>query len=315
MLFTTEQATELAAIVDHYHLLWAANAFGVNFLTPEDVARLSIAGIDITELPREGLLDEAFRFGLLSMGLDHAQNLGLNYEEFTRFLKRGGALPMTRGELAALTLIKRQAYHDIKGLGNKVGHQVGSWLIEADRRQRARLEATIRDKAADAIARRETRQWLASELGHATNDWSRDWGRISDYLMHSAFDAGRAEEIRRQHGVEAQVYKQPYDQACKHCVRLLLTAGAGSPPRLFSLNEIVGNGSNVGRKVADWKATLGPIHPWCRCTLHHADTKRNDYDPKTKGWTKAKPYVRDPAKPPRKRGNVTITINGQTHTV
>lgn len=54
---------------------------------------------------------------------------------------------------------------------------------------------------------------------------------------------------------------------CNHCVRLHLTAGPGSPPRIFRLSELIDNGSNVGKKARDWQATVPPVHPWCACVL------------------------------------------------
>lgn len=50
---------------------------------------------------------------------------------------------------------------------------------------------------------------------------------------------------------------------CPDCVRLHLTAGPGSPPRIFKLSELQANGTNVGKKRAAWKAVIGPVHPWC----------------------------------------------------
>ena len=53
---------------------------------------------------------------------------------------------------------------------------------------------------------------------------------------------------------------------CQHCIRLYLTAGIGSEPKIFTIGELIGNGTNIGRKAKDWKPTiLFPIHPWCRC--------------------------------------------------
>jgi hypothetical protein len=52
------------------------------------------------------------------------------------------------------------------------------------------------------------------------------------------------------------VYKQPKQGACKHCIRLYLTNGVGSEPIIFKLSVLSSNGSNIGRKVDEWKATI-----------------------------------------------------------
>lgn len=75
--------------------------------------------------------------------------------------------------------------------------------------------------------------------------------------------------IERSHGTEAKVYKTVYELACRHCIRLYLTNGIGSQPILFTVAELVANGSNIGRKVADWKAVVESTHPFCRCNLSY----------------------------------------------
>lgn len=50
---------------------------------------------------------------------------------------------------------------------------------------------------------------------------------------------------------------------CKHCIQLYTTEGIGSKPREFKLSSLIANGNNIGVKVKDWKATLGPVHPFC----------------------------------------------------
>ena len=56
---------------------------------------------------------------------------------------------------------------------------------------------------------------------------------------------------------------------CKHCIKFYTTQGIGSQPRIFKLNELIDNGSNIGRKQVDWTPTLPGTHPFCRCELHY----------------------------------------------
>ena len=46
-----------------------------------------------------------------------------------------------------------------------------------------------------------------------------------------------------------------------------LDGGLGSAPKVFRLDELKANGTNVGRKAAEYQPVVGPLHPWCRCTL------------------------------------------------
>jgi hypothetical protein len=49
------------------------------------------------------------------------------------------------------------------------------------------------------------------------------------------------------------------------CLKAYL--GPDGKPRVFTLRELVSNGSNFGRKQKDWLPTLEAMHPWCVCDL------------------------------------------------
>ena len=108
--------------------------------------------------------------------------------------------------------------------------------------------------------------------------------------MHTAYEEGRAANIEYELGKDAIVYKDVYPGACRHCIRLYLTNGFGSQPRLFKLSALRANGTNIGRKPVDWLAVLGPIHPWCRCTLNKLPPGYK-WDDKTKDFVPPANYV------------------------
>lgn len=54
---------------------------------------------------------------------------------------------------------------------------------------------------------------------------------------------------------------------CRHCIRLYLTGGIGSQPKIFKISDLIANGDNIGVKVNDWKPVVSSTHPHCRCTL------------------------------------------------
>lgn len=58
--------------------------------------------------------------------------------------------------------------------------------------------------------------------------------------------------------------------AVHNCLRLHL--GPDGNPRLFRLSTLEANGTNVGKKAADWKPGVGPVHPHCQCVLQRVPT-------------------------------------------
>lgn len=175
-------------------------------------------------------------------------------------------------EKEAIDWARHSAAVHVRGLGNQVADDFSTVAIEADRQLRKEYEKVIRDEVVEGIDERKAWREVASSIGHATEDWSRDLGRIAATEMQRAMQEGFAQGLTKREGGDPDaimVAKFPMPDACKHCVAHHLTAGQGSAPRVFKLSTLEANGSNVGRKAAEWKPVVGPLHPWCACELVH----------------------------------------------
>ena len=273
MFLTPLQTNELLELIDVFSLKFAAHNISDEYLTDSERSLLEKYGVNPTN--RFDYVGDAFRFGVLSQALGTKAAKKMSYDQLKRYVGSKQFVPLDTRELEALESVKNYAYNQIKGLGNKIKGNYLEVKIEADRIQRAEYEGVIRGSAEDAILNRKSLKQMASDIGHKTGDWARDLDRISDHVLHTAHTQGRAQQIIKQSGSKAQVYVHVFDQACKQCVKLFLKEGAGSEPKLFTLSQLEKIGTNVGRKVSEWKATLPPVHPYCRCeleTIHEGAT-------------------------------------------
>ena len=194
-------------------------------------------------------------------------------------------------------------YKDVSHLSNKISRDITQIVENQNKAKKQRYEKIIRKESERAILNRSSATALASEIAHKTKDWARDFDRVADTVLHEAFDRGKAQNILREYGETAYVYKEVYAGACKHCQRLYLTAGIGSKPRIFKLSSITNNGTNMGKKVGNWQPVLGSTHPWCRCELIHIP-RGYKWDEETKNFEP----VRDTRGVERKsKVKVTIT--------
>lgn len=286
-------------VINFYHTLFIGENVGKNTLTKKDIQILKSRGIDIEALPEKALVEYAYQFGIISEALGDKRSAKLTFEELKRFIASKNYIPLTKSEQSTLEYIKQQLYSDIKGLGNRISRDFSQVAIEVDQKQRLKYEETIKDEAAKAIEQRASLSKLSSELGHKTQDWARDFDRIADYTMHNAYQHGIATQLMKQYGDKVKVFYSVYDQACNHCQSTYLTKGIGSEPKTFLITELIANGSNIGRKVKDWLPSVSPLHPWCRCTMHHLPENavwsiekkqfiigRNDYGVKRKSRIK-----------------------------
>lgn len=268
-MLTSNQIAELLELLEYQHVLFGARYVGVDILSDDDLQLLSKYGVDPVTLSSISSVEEAYRFGMLSEVLSNERVKRMTYDELKKFISEGKYLPYTSQEKATLKHLKQSTYSHIKGLGNKISQDARTVIIEADQRRRVKYEKVLKKELSRAALNRQTITETVLNIGHRTGDWSRDFGRIVETELHNAFEQGRAATIRRKTGTgETKVYKDVYPGACRHCIRLFLTGGIGSKPRIFTLNELEENGTNYGLKPIDWKPVLGPVHPWCRCTVN-----------------------------------------------
>ena len=281
MLF--DKAKILSTKINENILSLIQSVYGNQVLTSAEINTLDKMGVDTGE--KHGLIDHAFYFAFLTQTLPKKFLDSINYSKFrSLFNSQRILIPPTEREKISLQIIRNRAANDLKGLGNRIDQKTQQILIEVDQEQRKQYEAIINKEAAKSLRNRESIKQLVSRLGHATKDWTRDFGRIADFVNHLAFDEGIVAVLERQYGEDAEVYKDVYDKACRHCIRLYLTDGVGSEPKIFTIKELRSNGTNIGRNVDEWKPVVGATHPWCRCTTTHKP-KNREWSAETKSFS------------------------------
>lgn len=262
-MFTRNQIADILNIVSDYQIKFIAQSLGSTMLTNDDYERLKKIGITKNNISKIGKIEEAFYFGMLSASLSDYQAKKVKYGEFKKWLLSGNVVPLNYSEQATINSIQNQFLGDIKGLNTKIEKDISQIINREGLSNREIYEKIIRKEAISAVQARSTARKMSLEIGNATGNWGKDFDRVSDYVLHTAFDGGRAADFKRKGGDDAEVWKSVYSGACSSCVKLYTTAGIGSEPIVFKLSELQANGNNIGRKKADWKPVVGGTHPYC----------------------------------------------------
>lgn len=320
MIFSPNQIAELLGVLEKYTNTFVAYNVGPDILSKEDLSILRGAGVDISKISAHNSnLTQAFKFGLLSDAIGNKNAKSMTYEGFKKFLETGKFIELNEIESGALNSLKHQTYADIKNLESKMKYDFRQELVKVDKENGQVTHApSVTLAAKKTIERRRGVTHMVSELGHMTGKWNKDLGRISDYVLHSAFDEGRSLAFERREGKDALVFKDVYPGACKHCTKAYLTGGIGSEPKVFKLSELKANGDNIGKKSAEWQAVIGPFHPWCRCTLERVPFGFTLESMKSGAWEwTGNNFIRTGKEIPetlgkRKRDKVRVVINGET---
>ena len=269
MTLTPAQIEELLEVIDKYSLTFMAHHVGVDVLSDKEKEFLIKSGVKLSQITRTSYnVSQAFKFGILSDALQDSVVKNMSYDTLKEYISSGRVFKLNPLEKSALQSLEIQTAGELRKMANTIKGGMRNSLVNADKiNHTVSHTKVVTDAAKKAIKDRKYVTSVISDIGHQTEKWDRDLGRIADYVMHTAFDEGRSMNIMKERGDQALVYKDVYPGACAHCARLLLTGGVGSEPKLFTVAELKGNGTNVGRKAKEWKAVIGPIHPWCRCTL------------------------------------------------
>lgn len=263
-----EQIFELLQIIDRNHNLYLITQFGEDFLTKEEKEKLIEEGVDFSKLykPENDLIFNSFHFGMLAQSLLQ-QTKNIEYSDLKQYISRGEYLPLTTREKIVLESIRSQSLSDIKGLKGRIFQDTNQILINNTRPVQ---EDFLREEILNGVLNKKSVEEISRDIGKKTGDWNRDFDRIVQFISHTAYEEGKVSHILKYSGEEDPlVYKTVYEESCRHCIRLYLTEGLGSEPRTFKLSVLRSNGTNIGRKVDDWKAVIGSTHPYCRCNLNH----------------------------------------------
>lgn len=284
-LATPTDLSLIRRLIGDYHLAFIAAQLGPGYVAVADVQRLIDAGILPPGLGGITGGEDSARVANAAQAITIAYNYGIAMGRNPRLRRQAGTLtlndfmaaypppgpPLSRQEESARGFANRHAAECIVGLGNTVADDFSTLVVEGDAELQRAYAADIREELDINLERQQSWRKLASELGHRTKDWARNFKRIAATEKQHAMQEGLAAGLIEREGDpdEVMVSKQPSDGACPDCIRLHLTGGPGSTPRIFPLSVLRGNGTNVGRKRSAWKPIVGPIHPWCACELIH----------------------------------------------
>lgn len=266
MIFNNEQIQEILSLVDFRFadLVW--KIFGPSHLTSQDKENLKKHGIDPGSLVKKIPPYWAnWMFGLLSGKLSDYQTKQISYKDLLDYLARRQYETPSKREIEEYEMACNRTYGYLKGLGDKMKKDISSYISDSELRMRMEQERAIKEGIKRGVIERDTTKLIAAKISNQLNDWSRDWNRIVETEYQGVFNMGRVQSYMREgDGPNTLIYFDVYPSACRHCIRLYLTAGIGSEPKLFTAEELIGNGTNIGRRVADWKPTIiTAVHPFC----------------------------------------------------
>jgi hypothetical protein len=309
MIFGKKQIEDIMEMIDFQHLHFFVFNVSVKPLSRDEVSLLKKFGIDVKKikLPQFSPTKKAFLFGKLAASLkDQASKI--DYNDFLKYLRRGQFVPLNKAEENVLELLERRLKGSIDRQCNRVKQDIQNLLVERDLKWN--LDQSFKDlvnkEVQTAFKENRSKQEIVLELGAKTENWERDLGRIAETEFQDIYQYGKLASYseRTEDGEDFLVYKNVYAGACKSCISLYLSNGAGSEPVLYKMSELIKNGTNIGRTQKEWLPVVGTTHCFCRCELEHYE-KGDEWDRQKQVYTIPKSRV-DEAR--QIKGEIVITV-------
>ncbi len=246
---------------------------GPENLTKEEIQELINRGYIDPNDPNHGLITDAYHIARVRSGTAFDQRPDIPLHEFRDNLK-DLLPPLTAREQYAIKHIKRSAGNYLKNLQAKAVTSIEGTIRGFNYDERNRLLTEVVRPTLDQGVQeaKATIGEIASRLRERTGDLYRDWRRVAITEMSNALNLGAADAIidrnTEKSADQVYVYKIVHHDAatCPHCKRFYLEPDEMTP-KVYSMSELMGNGSNMGKKTKEWLPTIGATHPHERCEL------------------------------------------------
>lgn len=298
-MLTIQQIDQIFQIFRRNNILFICKNLGADYLTEEELELLRSYNIDPFEYYdlKGDMVESSFYFGLISDVLKKDAKK-ISFEELKEHVESGDYIPLTEVERNTISSVKKQFLGDIRSHQGRIFNDINNIIAENEKDNREAYEKVIRDEIERGLLEKKTRSEIARDLARKTGDWNRDFTKAVEFISHLALSEGRAALVERKNGGEGKVWVQVYKGACKHCIKHYLTNGEDSKPKIFPLSELKANGTNIGRKVDEWKAVIPPMHVFCRCNIEEfidgakwseGDKGFTEFEEKEEGEMKRKP--------------------------
>lgn len=276
-LITRETLAKLRQTVYDHMSGYIALAYGPDLIDRSEVERLVMTGVisyedgqillatATDETGRHTPLNDAFVSGMVIQRLlDAGRRSGdITHRQLLEELQ-ANPLPIGPAGAKALDWCRHGAAVHCRHLGDRLVTDIESTVWRHHDELRDSDEAAVRDGTSAAIAGKRSPRWLKATIRETLGDAAGDLDRIAATELQDARNEGAASYVLDTHGARELVVKVPNPSACQSCLDLYMD---GENPRVFEIGELRANGTNHGRRRADWRPVVGTTHPWCACDL------------------------------------------------
>tara|TARA_R100001594_G_scaffold141713_1_gene187965 strand:+ start:584 stop:1537 length:954 start_codon:yes stop_codon:yes gene_type:complete len=276
---TPAQLAELAAIIKQHTDLFLVSLLGKSVVTEKDIRDLIAAGLIPPETDPK-LFEYSYVLGKVKAMLTSDKYRSLTFDALKEVAGTAWHKmePPSILEQFRIDAAKSSAGTAVQGISDDIKNGLFRNLEQSITNNLTEqiVVDKIRDVVVNALESRRTVSQLAYDIPRELKSYNRDWLRVASTEMHAVRTQGTVDAIQLKQGLyegfpedsdEQRVVVRPTKGACPECRRDYL--GANGKPKIWNLNDLLANGTNVGVPKKLRKPVLPPHHPWCLCEVDY----------------------------------------------
>jgi len=226
----------------------------------QSVPQAALSALSLTTSGQITFLEQSYVAGKVASlaGTDALRRMTVReLEDFVR----ASAMTLTETDRAKILGLRDDMERLIQGRSEAWRARIRTEIARTDREWRALLEGrTFASGAAITVARNAVLASLRDRLRDQAAGMQEDVSKLVQTEMNVFFQAGQVADILD----DEFVWKQPRLTACQYCMRL--HTNVDGSPKKYRLGDVRGT-TNLGMPALSWSFTIGPVHPFCYCTL------------------------------------------------
>lgn len=271
MLVPKEIINRIDEIVERAYLDFTFDIIGDDFFTEDQKRRIESLGLIIG---RKSLIELLYILVRMRTNPKYRSDKTLN--QLLDEVSRTGVLPaITDTQKDTVEHGKASINQAIEDTKTFIIKRVREEVLDANDTYRQEIQMIGITNVNEARERADgSMQVLLSTLFGVALMANKNFTRAFSTALTKFINNGVVDEIAAISGKAAKdtlVYKEVVNDGnlCEWCRSFYMNRDG--TPKIYKLQDLQKNGTNIGKPRSLWKPTVGPTHPRCRCQLQHLE--------------------------------------------
>lgn len=265
MIVSNDILNKIKQIIENHYNYLTVSVLGNSVFTPEELANLKSLGVDTSST--DSFIKSVYVHNLLNNAA--MDKMPPSVREMLKQQKT--KLVLTEAEAYAVEHLNQT----VKGLIDKLKQDtmtnMANVVLDANMVHKFGIMGQAEKTEEEAEELKDlTLSKIKQQLRDAAGIQGKNWDRIVSTEMSNAISIASADRISKDN--EGENFDQIYvyrivkndGKLCTYCRKFYLDEEG--TPRVFTLSQLLSNGTNFGKKASSWLPVASATHPYERCS-------------------------------------------------